>query len=50
MFGLILWLIVITLIVIFACPGFLTFFLCVALPVGMGVFALTYWIEKKLTK
>lgn len=50
MLGLILWAVLIIIIAACACPGFLTFLLCVALPVGVGVYALVAWIENKLTK
>lgn len=50
MIGIILWAILIIFIVICACPGFLTFFFCVALPVGIAVFALVSWIQNKLNK
>ncbi len=50
MIGIILWAILIIFIVICACPGFLTFLFCVALPVGIAVFALVSWIQNKLSK
>lgn len=48
MVGLILWAIVILIIVICACPGFLTFLFCIATPVGIAIFALFSWIDKKI--
>jgi len=50
MFGIILWAILIILIVIASCPGFLTVFFCVALPVGVGVYLLASWIQAKLRR
>lgn len=50
MVGIILWAILIIFIVICACPGFLTFLLFVALPVGIAVYSLASWINDKLTK
>ena len=50
MVGIILWAILIIFIVICACPGFLTFFFCVALPVAIGIYALFAWIGNKVNK
>lgn len=50
MIGLIIWAILIIFIAACACPGLVTFFLCVALPVGIAVYLLTAWIESKLNK
>lgn len=50
MYGIILWMVLIVLIVILSCPGFLTFFFCVALPVGAGVYLLTSWLQEKLRR
>lgn len=50
MVGLILWALLILIIVICACPGFIAFLLCVALPVGVAIYALAAWIQNKLTK
>ena len=44
MFGIVLWVIIILFIVICSCPGFLTFFFCVALPIGI----LVYYISAKI--
>ncbi len=49
MIGIILWAILIIFIVICSCPGFLTFFFCVALPVGVAVFFLASWVKDKLS-
>ncbi len=50
MVGIILWAILIIFIVICVCPGFLTFFFCVALPVAIGIYALFAWIDNKVNK
>lgn len=50
MLGLILWAILVIIIVICACPGFFTFFFCVALPVGITVYALVSWLNDKFSK
>lgn len=50
MVGIILWAILIIFIVICSCPGFLTFFFCVALPVAIGIYALFAWIDNKVNK
>lgn len=50
MLCIILWTVLILIIVIYACPGFLTFLLCVGIPVGIAIFALVSWIQNKLTK
>ena len=45
MCGIILWLVLIFIIVCCACPGFLTFLIFVALPIGIGVFFLASWVR-----
>lgn len=50
MLGLILWAILIIIIAACACPGFLTFLFCVALPIGIGVYALVAWLNEKFSK
>ncbi len=50
MVGIILWAILIIFIVICACPGFLTFFFGVAVPVAIGIYALFAWIDNKVNK
>lgn len=50
MLGIILWAVLILIIAICACPGYLTFLVCVALPVGIAIFALVSWIQNKLIK
>ncbi len=47
MVGIIIWAILIIFIAICVNPGFLTFLLFVGLPVGIGVYALTAWLQKK---
>ncbi len=48
MIGIIVWLVLIFIIVCAACPGFLTFLICVALPVGIVLFIVLNWIKDKL--
>lgn len=50
MIGLILWAILIIIIAVCACPGFFTFLICVALPVGVAVYALVAWLNDKFSK
>ncbi len=50
MAGLILWAVLILFIVICTCPGFLTFFFCVALPVGIALYLLLTWLIGLLRK
>lgn len=50
MVGIILWAVLILIIAIYAIPGYLTFLVCVALPVGIAIFALVSWIQNKITK
>lgn len=50
MIGVIVWAVLILFIVICTCPGFLSFFFCVALPVGIAVYALASWVRDKLMK
>lgn len=48
MLGLILWIILIFIIVVFSCPGFLTFLFCVALPFGILFYIFILWIKGEL--
>lgn len=50
MIGIILGAILIIAIVICVCPDFLTFFFCVALPVGIGLYLLFDWLNGKINK
>lgn len=50
MVGIILWAILIIIIAVCACPGFVAFLLCVALPAGVGAYFLAAWINNKLNK
>lgn len=50
MIGLILWAILIIVIAECACPGFLMFLFCVALPIGVAVLLLASWVKDKLSK
>lgn len=47
MFGLILWAIVIIIIVICACPGFITFVLT-SIMIAFSVYGLILWIVQKI--
>ncbi len=48
MIGIIVWLVMIFVIVSLACPGYLTFLFCVALPIGVVLYILLEWIKDKL--
>lgn len=48
MIGVIILSALVLFIVICTCPGFLTFFFCVALPVGALVYYLVYKLRQKL--
>lgn len=50
MIGLILWAILIIIIAAYANPGFIPFLLFVALPIGIGVYALVAWLNEKFSK
>ena len=50
MIGVIVWAVLILFIVICTCPGFLKFFMCVALPVAIAVYVLASWLRDKLMK
>ena len=50
MIGVIILSALVLFIVICTCPGFLTFFFCVALPVAIGIYALFAWIDNKVNK
>lgn len=45
MLGIILWAVLILIIAICVCPGYLTFLLCVGIPIGIAIFALVSWIQ-----
>lgn len=50
MIGIILWLILIFIIAVCSCPGFITFLVCVGIPVAVGAYFLGVWLDKIISK